>query len=113
MKNTGEGTGLIGRVMSLMVPDVWCYLGYRFLGFGECLELVISKEGKIQFCFVFLQVEELGVEVALSKDVGRIKHIAGSFTATECIYLCAARDHNLIVWFTCDGSGPGFEPSSS
>lgn len=52
-----------------MVPDDWWCLGHTSLGFGVCLKLVISKEGRIQV--------EVRREVALSKEENRAKCITG------------------------------------
>lgn len=65
-------------------------------GFTVCLKLVDLQEGKTTG---FSQVEELGVEVALSKEVNRVKCTAGPDPAIACKYLYTTRDHKLIVWF--------------
>lgn len=64
-------------------------------GFAVCLKLV-SEEGKTTG---LAQVEELGVEVALSKEVNRAKRTAGPDPAIACKYLYTTRDHKSVVWF--------------
>ena len=68
----------------------------HYFGFAVCLKLAASEEGKTTG---FSQVGELGVEVALSKEVNRVKRTAGPDPAIACIYLYTRRDHKSIVWF--------------
>lgn len=80
----------------------------RSFGFGVCLKLVASKEGKHRG---FSQVEELGVEVGLSEKQAESSD-RRFLPSNRVPYLCTVRDHNLIARFICDSSGPGFKPSS-